>query len=186
MTLLELLVVLMLVSMLATILIQGVGFFLDKYEAVQRVQNRIAGQVVRRHWFVNTVKGLIPYHGENRAFVGEASTFTGVSMQALASEPGRPASVSWQLDSLNNRTVLRYSENNRLSWEITALDYSEMQFLYADTQQNWFENWPQTETRESRKEKIPSAIMLATKEGEIVWIVKLPLFPRPVESFSEG
>lgn len=185
MTLLELLVVLMLVSMLATLLVQGVGYFLGKYEAVQRIQRQISAELIRRYWFVGSVQGMIPYHVKDREFKGDALSFKGVTMQPLASEPGRPVKAMWMIDMEDERPILKYVEGEDIEWEIDELKGQSFSFKYADSKLNWYDEWPQPELDEIKREKIPNIIKLVAENDETLWFVNLPLYPRPVTSFNQ-
>lgn len=186
MTLLELLVVLMLVSMLATLLVQGVGYFLGKYEAVRRIQRQISADLVRRHWFVSSVQGMIPYHVPGRGFEGDALSFKGMTMQPLASEPGRPVRVKWVIDLEDERPSIKYIEGDDIKWVIDDLTGGQQfSFKYADSHLNWYEEWPQPELIEVKREKIPHVIMLVIGNDENLWVAGLSLFPRPVLSFNQ-
>jgi general secretion pathway protein J len=185
MTLLELLVVLMLVSMLSTLLMQGVGFFLGKYETVQRVQKRISETMVRRLWFVESVKGVIPHPNERKRFEGGPSSFTGTSIQALASEPGRPVLIKWVIDVEKRSPRLMYHERGKLLWEIMSLEGEQYSFQYADRQFNWYKEWPQDGKLGIDGERIPHAIKLLDAKGETYWFAHLPISPHPLISFKQ-
>ena len=93
-TLIEMLVVLVLVSLLGTLLIQGTGFFLGKYATVQRVHREASLDELRQHWFVSTLQAMVPSKLETRRFAGDASSFEGVTLQALRAQSGqRPGSA---------------------------------------------------------------------------------------------
>ena len=82
------LVVLVLVSLLGTLLIQGTGFFLGKYATVKRVHREASlATGCASTGSSRTVQAMVPSLVEARRFAGDASSFGGVTLQALAAEP---------------------------------------------------------------------------------------------------
>ncbi|MBV1905329.1 MAG: hypothetical protein KUG75_04575 [Pseudomonadales bacterium] len=172
-TLLEMLVVFLLTALLSTLLIQGIGYFLAQYQAVQRFQGKVSAELLSYNWFNESVQAMIPYDQAARRFSGDARSFQGFSMQALAAEPGLPVEVSWTLsEEQGARTGFLYAEEGQDSWEISgpvsirhalgrnatgsATEYENRSagstskntgiahFEYADSEMNWHAVWPPT------------------------------------------
>jgi general secretion pathway protein J len=183
-TLLEVLVVLVLVGLLSTLLMQGIGYFLGKYHAVRRYQYVASMEARQQHWFTQSLQGLIPYRSSTRTFSGSSSSFEGISMQALSEVPGLPVKVTWSLQSpINSFSILTYQEAGLEPWEIGGNLDTDMAFFYADESGRWYSDWP---PEESIDEKIPSMIKLAADQGKLHWLVHLPLFPKPVTNFTNA
>ena len=181
-TLIEMLVVLVLVSLLGTLLIQGAGFFLGQYAAVQRVHREASREELRRHWFVSTLQAMVPSKVETRRFAGDASSFEGVTLQALAGEPGRPLRVRWSIDAGGASPAVVYAEEDAAPWTVLRADDEALAFQYADSTRQWHERWPVTG---DTLERIPRMVRLVSGSGRTLWLARLDLFPEPVPNYRE-
>ena len=84
-SLLETLVVLTLLSLLSVLMLQGLGAFVGRYDTVQRVHRGASFAVLQQHWFVTSVRGLVPVGVFARRFQGDASSFQGTTFAAVGS-----------------------------------------------------------------------------------------------------
>ena len=134
-TLIEMLVVLVLVSLLGTLLIQGGGFFFGQYATVKRVHRDASLAELRRHWFASTIQAMVPSSREPRRFAGDASAFEGVTLQALAAEPGLPVRVRWFIGDEGGAPSVAYAEEEGPPWTVTVLPsgHDALAFEYADS-----------------------------------------------------
>ncbi len=185
-TLLELLVVLVLVSLLGTLLVQGVGFFLGRYETVQRVQRESMQAMLRQHWFAFTVRGMVPYRQPDRQFRGDSSSFRGITIQPLVAPSGMPVDVRWAVETEGASGFVRYEEagvssNAAVGWTLRPSTGESLSFQYADESGRWHETWP---SRESRG-RIPRMVRLISASDRTVWLAHLDLFPDPVLNYRE-
>jgi len=176
-TLLEMLVVLVLVSLLGTLLIQGTGYFLGQYAAIDRVGRASSLAALREHWFASTVAAMVPSRLEARRFVGDEAGFEGVTLQALAAEPGRPVRVRWSIDA--DRVL--YTEQGSQYWVVHRVRDGVPRFQYADHVGGWRENWPQ----EGNRELIPRMVRLLSSDGRMLWLARFDMFPEPVPNYRE-
>ncbi len=159
MSLLELMVALVLVSLLATLVIQSVSFFLARYETVRRVNRDTSEAALHSLWFAGTVRGLIPVGDDTRRFSGAPTGFVGTTLQPLRAESGTPAVVRWSIANGASESTLRYAESSPLpggEWKILALD-EELAFEYADAAGRWHSRWP---VASAPDEWLPSSIRL--------------------------
>ena len=186
-TLLEMLVVLVLVSLLGTLLIQGVGFFLGQYATVKRVHRDLSLTALHRHWFVSTAQAMVSSRAEAMRFVGDASSFEGVTLQSLAGEPGMPVRVRWSVGGDGESKVVAYAEGGGAPWTVLALDGETLAFQYADSAGRWRDHWPIAEggPRSPAQEAIPRMIRLISEAGRTVWLAHLDFFPEPVPNYRE-
>ena len=187
-TLLEMLVVLVLVSLLGTLLIQGVGFFLGKYATVKRVHRDLSLTALHRHWFVSTVQAMVPSSPKARRFIGDASSFEGVTLQSLAGEPGIPVRARWSIGGDGESRVVAYAEGGGAPWDVRALDGETLAFQYADSAGRWYDHWPVADDGSRSpltREAIPRMIRLISEAGRTVWLAHLDLFPKPVPNYRE-
>ena len=173
----EMLVVLVLVSLLGTLVIQGTGFFLGRFATVKRVQSEAAQADLRDHWFASTVEAILPSRQETRRFVGDSTFFEGVTLQPLAAAAGRPLHVRW---SIEGGRVL-YSEHDAEPWTILGEQGSGLSFQYADSSGQWLKRWP----IEGSREHIPRMVRLLSADGRTLWLAHFDLYPEPVPNYLE-
>ena len=185
MTLLEMLVVLALVALLGTLIAQGLGFFLARYDTVQRVA-RDAGQAgLQQHWFASSVEGMVPYRQLERQFTGDAATFTGITTQPLAAESGMPVRARWTIDDDGSASHVIYQEaaaptnDGALTWTVLRTPEA-VAFQYAGVDGTWLDAWPVREVGE----RIPRMVRLVGADG-VIWLARFDLFPVPVANYSE-
>lgn len=176
-TMVEMLVVLVLVSLLGTLVIQGTVFFLGQFATVKRVHREAAHADLRDHWFASTVEAILPSRQEARRFVGDGTFFEGVTLQPLAAAAGRPLHVRW---SIEGGRVL-YSEQGAEPWTILGEQGSGLSFQYADSSRQWLERWP----IEGSREHIPRMVRLLSADGQTLWLAHFDLYPEPVPNYRE-
>ena len=189
-TLVEMLVVLVLVSLLGTLLIQGAGFFLGQYATVTRVHRDASLAALRQHWFVTTVQGMVPSRLAARRFAGDASSFEGVTLQPLAAESGLPVRVRWSIgDAAAANAGARgadsvvYTEAGGASWTVlAAADEERLAFEYADATREWLATWS---AEENARERIPRMVRLVSGDGRTLWFARLALYPEAVPNYRE-
>ena len=186
-TLIEMLVVLVLVSLLGALLVQGAGFFLGKYATVKRVHRDASLATLRQHWFISTVQAMVPSRVETRRFAGDTASFEGVTLQALAAEPGLPVRAGWSIEADGAAEAVVYSQEDGVSWTVLASEREGLAFQYADAAGEWHEHWPVAGADDANPppERIPRMVRLVSTAGRTVWIARTDLFPEPVPNYRE-
>ena len=185
-TFIEMLVVLVLVSLLGTLLLQGAGFFLGKYATVKRVHREASLAALRQHWFISSVQAMVPSRIEARRFAGDASSFEGVTLQALAAEPGLPVRARWSIDSEGASEAVIYTQEGRESWTVLASGDEGFAFQYADPTGDWHDRWPiRASFRKPPRERIPRMIRLVSTGDRTVWLARTDLYPEPVPNYRD-
>ena len=188
-TLIEMLVVLVLVSLLGTLLVQGTGFFLGKYATVKRVHRDASLATLRQHWFISTVQAMVPSRVEARRFAGDASSFEGVTLQALAAESGLPVRTRWSIEPDGASRAVVYTQEGGASWTVLSPKQAQgegLEFQYADSAGAWHVRWPVAiDAANQPRERIPRMIRLVTTAGRTVWLARTDLFPEPVPNYRE-
>ena len=184
-TVMEMLAVLTLVSLLGTLVVQGLGFFAARYEAVKRSHRDVDSFALWQHWFAATVNGMVPVGVRARRFRGDATTFSGTSLQPLAGEGGVPAVVRWSV--AEDQAAVAYQEEGLaatpeqpIEWRLPLGGDSALSFRYADRQGRWHDAWP---TREAPLQWTPTLVRLATSTGgetRTVWIARVEAAPYPL------
>lgn len=181
-SLMELLVALVLVTLLGTLIVQGVAFFGGSYDAVKRNQRDLTDAALRQHWFVSSVRGVLPYGVEDRAFKGDATAFETMTLQPLNGEPGMPTFVRWEVGADGPWNVVTYTEDgategDAISWRVLEAGM-DLSFQYADAANQWHESWP---LEAEPMQWVPGMIRLVTAEGA-VWLATIDVAPAPTVS----
>ena len=110
-TLLEVLVVFVLASLIATLLLQGAGFFLGQYDNVKRIGREASFDALQQRWFASTVHAMVPYLVEDRRrFVGDSAFFQGVTTQPLRARSGIPVAARWSIVTGETGSAVVYAE----------------------------------------------------------------------------
>ena len=186
-TLLEMLVVFLLATLLGTLLIQGFGFFLGKYDTVRRAHRDSSTETLHQRWFASTVAGMVPYRQEGRSFAGDATAFQGVTLQPLAERSGVPVRTRWFIDPDAVPSVVTYEEERLepgtapIRWPVLHAEGEVLSFRYADADHRWHVAWPPRDTLD----RIPRMVSLVTESGATVWLARADLHPEPVQHFRE-
>ena len=182
-TLLELLVVLVLTSLLGTLVIQGTGFFLGRYETAARVGKTAASAMLQRHWFASTVEGMVASLRATRRFEGRETEFEGTTLRSLAGQPGQPTRVRWSIDpNAAGASLVVYAEEGRSPWTVLTVRKPGLSFEYADAAGRWHERWP---LDVGSKQSLPRMVRLVSQTGDEIWAVRPDMFPRPVVNFRD-
>ena len=186
--LIEMLVVFVLVALLSVLIVQGLGFFLANYQAVDRARSDAATASLQRGWFVDTVRGMVAARHRDRRFQGSRDAFEGLTLQALAVESGVPAKVRWSVRETEDATTLAYQEVDRggaadgetddVDWVVLTRqgDDAELAFQYADRAGNWQDEWPLGPLGDY----LPRAVRLIAETGETVWFVQVDMHFQPI------
>ena len=186
-SLLEMLVVFLLATLLGTLLIQGFGFFLGKYETVRRAHRESSAETLHQRWFASTVAGMVPYRQPDRSFVGDATAFRGVTLQPLAERSGIPVRARWFIDPEATPSVVTYEEERLepgtapIRWPVLRAEGEVLSFRYADADNRWHLAWPPRDTLD----RVPRMVGLVSETGATVWLARPELHPEPVQHFRE-
>ncbi|MCE2425811.1 MAG: prepilin-type N-terminal cleavage/methylation domain-containing protein, partial [Pseudomonadales bacterium] len=76
-TLVELLVTFVILSLLVGLVLEGLSLFTARYETVTRHFRTAASQTLGQQWFATSVRGIVPYSLSARRFQGDGASFTG-------------------------------------------------------------------------------------------------------------
>lgn len=184
-TVMEMLAVLTLVSLLGTLVVQGLGFFAARYEAVKRSHRDVDSFALWQHWFAATVNGIVPVGVRERGFRGDATTFSGTSLQPLAGEGGVPAVVRWTVAEGGAAVVyqeegLAAPPGQPIAWRLPLAREGAHSFSYADRQGRWHDAWP---TDEAPLQWTPTLVRLGTNTGgetRTVWVARVEAASYPL------
>ena len=198
MSLLEMLVVFVLVSLLSVLVVQGTGFFLGGYQAAVRGNRTEAQTVLQRSWFMESLRGMVASQLAAQRFRGTAETLEGTTLQPLVAESGVPIKVRWTVrqqegvgfaltyeEGENPETAIAWTlrlEEARARQRNPAANVPALAFQYADRTGAWQDAWP---LPRSPREHLPSAVRLISETGETVCFVYLDLHYEPVYEDDE-
>ena len=170
----EMLVVLLLVALLGTLTVQGLGFFLRTYDVASRTQRNATDADLRRHWFATSVGGIVPYGVRARRFAGDAEAFHAVTLSPLNGESGVPTDVRWSIGTTTRGQSVAYAEGEESPWTMLRVEDEELAFQYADHELAWHDRWPLGESALWT----PRMIRLLAND-RTVWIASLEAWPIP-------
>lgn len=196
MSLLEMLVVFVLVSLLSVLVVQGTGFFLGGYQAAVRGNRTDAQTVLQRSWFMESLRGMVASQLAAQRFRGTAETLEGITLQPLVAESGVPVKVRWAVRQQDGAGfALSYEEGENpetpIAWTLRLEEARGRQrdpasnalaFQYADRTGAWQNAWP---LPRSPREHLPSAVRVVSETGETVCFVYLDLHYEPVYEDDE-
>ena len=140
-TLVELLVTFVILSLLVGLVLEGLSLFSARYDTVTRHFRTAASQTLGQQWFATSVRGIVPYGRVARRFQGDATSFTGITLEPLHAEPGTPVTVRWSVASDEIATTVVYAEyaaivdpataTPAVEWRVHGTEDAELSFQYA-------------------------------------------------------
>ncbi len=165
-----------LVTLLGTLLLQGVGFFTGKYQAVHRARADLSLATLQQHWFASSVRGLTPYGLAARRFVGDARTFEGITLAPLRAEPGMPVTARWGIGGAGASTLF-YAENGGPPLTVLNAAGARLAFDYADAAHRWHDRWP---VEAAEDEWTPTFVRLRSEVHGPIWLARVEATPDPL------
>ncbi len=152
-TLMETLVMLILVSMAATMMFQ----MMDSYRIAQQRIAAQAGQLDRSSlfeaWLVDAVRGLRAEPGH--PFAGSRSGFEGVTLNPLFGSGGAPSAINWQLRATSEGGEIAYAESGQDRWAMPLRDFEGARFVYFDREGKQHDKWPPAQ---GLQESLPAGV----------------------------
>ncbi|MBE9561291.1 MAG: prepilin-type N-terminal cleavage/methylation domain-containing protein [Proteobacteria bacterium] len=173
-TLLEMLVVLVLVSFITVLLLEGFSYvlhlrssFLTQFEDLQR-------GALQEYWFRSTTAAItIDYKNGDNVFKGKQLQFSGLTIAALDQSIGVPTPFTWKIEYIDGMTILRYKNSKDKTWDISRWFSKTGKFRYLAKDGKWHTSWPPKIG--SNIPQIPKVIQFQgqRRNHAITWIVKL-------------
>ena len=140
-TLVELLVTFVILSLLVGLVLEGLSLFTARYETVTRHFRTAASQTLGQQWFATSVRGIVPYSLSARRFQGDGASFTGITLEPLHAEPGTPVTVRWSVQSDEAASTVVYAEyaaivdpataTPAVEWHVHSTEEAALSFQYA-------------------------------------------------------
>ncbi len=154
-SLLELLVVFVIIALVSTVLLQGMGFGLALYDRVQHREKRLTEEILVQAWFRQVNNSLVA-DVESVSLDGTEQLVSGTTFQPLLGVAGRSAPINWRIED----QMLRYQEDEA---DIALLELPPgAVFEFRDAAGGWHGRWPIDFTE---PEKLPVSIRILTENG---------------------
>ena len=185
-TLMEVLVVLVLVSLLSGLLMDGFGYVLRLRSSVTQQLKKQRILQLQEYWLRNLLGGLITISleykpTETELFHGNASSLEGQSLNALEIPAGIPQRFSLALSQTAELIELKYQTGEKTQWVLGKWPAQKAVFRYLDDQGNWTATWPPQ--LGVKTQQLPQAIQLQidSEANPVNWIISIvgPKNPKP-------
>jgi general secretion pathway protein J len=160
-TLIEMLVVLIIVSLIVTVVMQGFGYTLGLYQRVVGAQKVAYEQVLSYQWFTRSLQAQVAKRPKDRSLEGSNVELSTYSFRPLIGPQGLKTMIAWELQSTSEGLALRYKEHE-ISFIVQRWPQAIGKFEYLDDEGNWQETWP---VKESAESPLPDAIRLVVSVG---------------------
>lgn len=195
-TLLEALVTLVIVSLVATVLMQSLSHVLGLRERVLRNEREARIAALHERWFRDTVAAAVADLPQGEAaFRGDAAGLRFLGTDPLAD--GRASPVEWRLVRRDGDLVLEYVEQGQ-PWTVLAHGLEGANFRYLDAAGRWQARWPPgavdplaAPPTVEEAGVLPRAVALAMEgaTGSRYWLAAIdagPVLPLPLRVQSEA
>jgi len=136
MSLLELLVVFVIISMIASVLAQGFGFGLAIYDRVETRGHQIERDVLSLGWFRGVNGSLVAATEPGGALVGDSESFRATTLNPLLGKPGMPTEIEWSIRDGS----LAYVEGDKTFRVWPLSNGAELRYLGPGG--HWLTSWP--------------------------------------------
>lgn len=167
-TLIEMLVTLVLVAIISTVIMQGMGYIWSLQNRYNQVINQSSEQNMHLSWWRDSVARLVTLDSNDPSvFRGDGEQFEGQSLSAIGHEQGNLAGMRWQITTQSGQTELL--GNGQVILNLP----NGSEFAYLDN--NWVQHdhWPLAESREYQ---LPAVIVIHIG-NQVVWAAS-PLQPQ--------
>ncbi len=156
----EMLVVLVLTSLIATLLLQGTTFLYGNHERVSYHFRLMQKDMLPDSWFRASVAKLVASLDENAGFSGDATGFTAYSYASVMEEEGKVVRIEWQLTQEGEDVELWLSQSGHERFLAQKwIDVQSAQFSYLRHNGQYAAVWPATE---QERLLLPLAVRLET------------------------
>jgi len=184
-TLLEILVVLVLLSMVMSMLMQGLSLI---YELRGRILNQIDQQRVtflREHLLTDLISGITPDAPQADAvFAGDENGFYGLSLHSMQGDVGVPGVVRLWFESIKQQNCLLYQQDAYPEVEMGCWQNSDIRFSFIDEHGVSYSDWP---IANSNLPQLPSAVTLQVGDGEMAsgWFMPIRARTQPRSTIQD-
>jgi len=166
-TLLEVLVVLVIVSLVATMMMQGFGYTMGMYQRVVNTQRDGYKQVMAYKWLRQTLSATAPPRDYDVYFKADAQGLVATSFHPLFRAAEGKTVIGWRVESTAVGWALIYTEAEQ-DFQVLQGDDGLASFEYLDAQDSWRDSWPPEEVEPRR---IPEAVRLMVGEDNYTAVI---------------
>lgn len=182
-TLLEMMVVLVIVSLISVLLMQGFSFVVGLQERIKNQLVNVQNVELKEQWFRLVVRSVVREKREDSfPFEGEKDRFYGISIQPLKQSIGIPTYIEWSIKYDDGNSTLYYIESDSEPVQILVWKDAEHTFKYLDGSGDFYDSWPPSASEGGRytpstNESYPLpkgiAIIDATAKNKYFWYVSI-------------
>ena len=187
-SLMEMLVVLVLVSMISVLLMEAVSFVFGRYARVQSHLEAAGEQYLPDNWFRRSVSNLVAASDSVDSFMGSERSFAGHSLSPILDRDGIYTRVRWDLVPEGHFIALYVTENENDSVVVRRWRAKSAKFSYLDTENSFQATW--TEFIEGEKEpRLPRAVKLSIdpeNQDRFEILAAVRLKPRATPDFRDA
>ncbi len=140
-TLVEMLVVLIIVGMVSTLLVQGLGNALALYSRVQANQQTRELESTAMRWWRSVISSTAPNRLDQNHFAGTDQLLSLRTYRPLLAEDGVMTEVTWRI-SESPPWRLIYAENSHAAIEFPISSQVRPSFTYLSKDGGWTSRWP--------------------------------------------
>ncbi|MBK6288348.1 MAG: prepilin-type N-terminal cleavage/methylation domain-containing protein [Gammaproteobacteria bacterium] len=155
-TLVEMLVVIVLTALTATLVMQGIGQGLGLFQRVSADQGQIYRELICRLWIQQTLSTAVANIGERDEFIGESSTLQLKTFRPLLGSEGIATGIAW---NIRPDRGLDYQEGEQ-HVAVTVLP-ALLRFEYQDAEAKWHPRWPADDSH-----ALPERVRLVFDDGD--------------------
>lgn len=190
-TLVEVLVVLVLISMIMGLLMQGLGFVYNLQGRTSQVLQRQQGSYLQQGWLRGVLQAVYPEQTHRSAvFKGNRTQLSGLTMAPLGAANGTPTEFSLRFERQDNHTRLVYQEAQQPPWVLGVWQGDSGAFRFQSEEGRWSDVWPQPLNRPLQLgeeiDQLPGIInvaMVSANEPVELW-VPVTTRKRPVVDYN--
>ena len=164
-TLMEMLVVVVMVSMVSALLLQSTMYLFGNFERISSHQARTQADLLPVAWYRDSVAGMVAMRDAELGFAGSAESIAGLTMSPLFDNPGKLTKVTWSLNSTGRQVELLYREGVGDLLVVRRWPAQTAKFSFVDAQGERYKSWMATR---DDSHVLPARVQLEiqTTEGE--------------------
>jgi len=163
-TLVEMLVVMVIVSLLITVIMQGFGYSMGLYQRVVKSQKSAYSEVLAYGWLRSTLAAQVAARPKDLGLEGENNGLSTYTYEPLLDQSGLKTRIQWQVVQEGNIASLSYREGDT-EFAVYRWPESSGQFEYLDEKGVWHKQWP---AEKADTPPLPVSIRLLVSTGSEV------------------
>lgn len=181
-TLLEMLVVLIIAGMALALGFQSLEQWRRADAAIYSFTQQGRQDALVQSWTQASIRALYPV--EERVFAGDASSFSGVTLQPAFSSQGGSTEIEWRIVQLDGQLALDIQESGETT-QVPLQDVKSATFEYLDREGTSYRQWPPAL---GLHDHLPSNVMLRLENAtgqQRLWSAGIAGIRNPVPTTYE-